>query len=108
MTYKTSHTYDSINDYGKNVLNSVAYESGNEKIGEGLPDNGGEITDKSYMTDLDKATDANKFKYAEARYNINILFAASTGLKKQIKNSTSTQYSYDTTLMKTTVIRYDW
>ena len=98
MTYKTSHTYDSINDYGKNVLNSVAYESGNEKIGEGLPDNGGEITDKSYMTDLDEATDANKFKYAEARYNINILFAASTGLKKQIKNSTSTQYSYDTTV----------
>ena len=50
------------------------------------------------MTDLDEATDANKFKYAEARYNINILFAASTGLKKQIKNSTSTQYSYDTTV----------
>ena len=98
LSYQTSHTYDSINDYGKNLLNSVAYESGNDKIGEGLPDNGGEITDKEYLTDLDKETDANKFKYAEARYNINFPMAASTGLKKQVKNSTAKQYSYETTV----------
>ena len=98
LKYMTSHTYESINDYGKNLLNSVAYESGNDKIGEGLPDNGGTITDKEYMKDLDKTTDAEKFKYAEARYNINILMAAATGLKKQIKNSTAKQYSYNTTV----------
>lgn len=98
MKYMTSHTYESINDYGKNLLNSVAYESGNDKIGEGLPDNGGTITDKEYMKDLDETTDAEKFKYAEARYNINILMAAATGLKKQIKNSTEKQYSYNTTV----------
>lgn len=98
LKYQTSHTYDSINDYGKNLLNSVAYESGNDKIGEGLPDNGGNITDKTIFTDLDPDTNANKFKYAEARYNINLPLAAATGLKKQIKNSTATQYSYETTV----------
>ena len=46
MTYQTSHGYGSISDYGKNLLNSVAYESGNNKIGEGRPDDGGDITDK--------------------------------------------------------------
>ena len=98
LKYMTSHTYESINDYGKNLLNSVAYESGNDKIGEGLPDNGGTITDKEYMKDLDETTDAEKFKYAEARYSINVLMAAATGLKKQIKNSTEKQYSYNTTV----------
>lgn len=98
LTYQTSHSYDSINDYGKNLLNSVAYETGNDKIGEGFPDNGGNITDKEFMTNLDDKTDATKFLYAEARYSINIAMAAATGLKKQIKSSTDKQYSYETTV----------
>ena len=98
LTYQTSHSYDSINDYGKNLLNSVAYETGNDKIGEGFPDNGGNITDKEFMTNLDDKTDAAKFLYAEARYSINVAMAAATGLKKQIKNSTDKQYSYETTV----------
>lgn len=98
LTYQTSHGYGSISDYGKNLLNSVVYESGNNKIGEGRPDDGGDITDKDILKDIDSDTDANKFLYAEARYTINILIAANTGLKKQIKNSTSSQYSYETTV----------
>lgn len=98
FTYMTSHAHASINDYGKNLLNSVAYETGNDKIGEGLPDDGGSITDKDSLKDLDPDTDAAKFLYAEARYSINIPVAAGTGLKKQIKNSTSKQYTYETTV----------
>lgn len=98
LTYQTSHGYGAISDYGKNLLNSVAYESGNSKIGGGRPDDGGCITDKDILKDVNSDTDANKFLYAEARYTINILIAANTGLKKQIKNSTSSQYSYETTV----------
>ena len=98
LTYQTSHAYDSISDYGKNLLNSVAYETGNDKIGEGSPDDGGSITDKDVFTDLDPDTDAPKFLYEEARYAINILMAAATGLKKQVKNSTENNYSYETTV----------
>lgn len=98
LTYQTSHAYTSINDYGKNLLNSVAYESGNEKIGEGRADDGGLITDKETFTDLDPDTNAAKFLYAEARYSINILMAAATGLKKQVKNATENTYTYETTV----------
>ena len=98
LTYTTIHTYSAINDYGKNLLNSVAYESGNDKIGEGMPDNGGSITDKALFTNLDADTDAAKFKYEEARHFISVPVAASTGLKKQVKNSTESTYSYETTV----------
>ena len=100
VQYITSHTYDSINDYGRSLLNSVAYESGNNRIGEGLPDDGGNITDKSILKDLDPDTDAPKFAYAEARYEVDFPIAASTGLKKQIKNSTSKIYSYNEVIHK--------
>lgn len=98
MQYNTSHDYNSINDYGRNLLNSVVYESGNTRIGEGFPDDGGNITDKEILKDIDPDTDAEKFVYSEARYEVNFPVAAVTGLKKQVKNSTSTQYSYDTTV----------
>lgn len=98
MQYITMHDYNSINDYGRNLLNSVVYESGNERVGGGFPDNGGNITDKKILKDIDPDTDAEKFAYAEARYEVNFPVAAVTGLKKQIKNSTEKQYSYNTTV----------
>ena len=100
MQYITMHDYNSINDYGRNLLNSVVYESGNERIGGGLPDNGGNITDKKILKDIDPDTDAEKFAYAEARYEVNFPVAAVTGLKKQIKNSTSKIYSYNEVIHK--------
>lgn len=100
MQYITMHDYNSINDYGRNLLNSVVYESGNERIGGGLPDNGGNITDKKILNDIDPDTDAEKFAYAEARYEVNFPVAAVTGLKKQIKNSTSKIYSYNEVIHK--------
>ena len=100
MQYNTSHDYNSINDYGRNLLNSVVYESGNTRIGEGFPDDGGDITDKEILKDIDPDTDAEKFVYAEARYEVNFPVAAVTGLKKQIKNSASKTYSYNEIIHK--------
>ena len=100
MQYNTSHDYNSINDYGRNLLNSVVYESGNARIGEGFPDDGGNITDKEILKDIDPDTDAEKFVYSEARYEVNFPVAAVTGLKKQVKNSTSKSYSYNEVVHK--------
>ena len=95
LQYITSHDYSAITDYGKNLLNSTVYESGNARIGNGFPDNGGDITDKNILKDIDPDTDAEKFIYAEARYEVNFPVAAVTGLKKMIKSSSSTTYSYN-------------
>ena len=100
MQYNTSHDYNSINDYGRNLLNSVVYESGNTRIGEGFPDDGGNITDKEILKDIDPDTDAEKFVYSEARYEVNFPVAVVTGLKKQVKNSTSKSYSYNEVVHK--------
>lgn len=100
VKYNTSHDYDSVNDYGRNLLNSVVYESGNNRIGNGRPDDGGNISDKNILSDINPDTDEKKFAYAEARYEVNFPVAASTGLKKQVKNSTSSTYSYNEVMHK--------
>lgn len=100
VKYNTSHDYDSVNDYGRNLLNSVVYESGNNRIGNGRPDDGGDISDKNILSDINPDTDEKKFAYAEARYEVNFPVAASTGLKKQVKNSTSSTYSYNEVMHK--------
>ena len=100
VKYNTSHDYDSVNDYGRNLLNSVVYESGNNRIGNGRPDDGGNISDKNILSDINPNTDDKKFAYAEARYEVNFPVAASTGLKKQVKNSTSSTYSYNEVMHK--------
>ena len=92
VSYQTSHGYDEIQDHGKNLLNSAAYETGNAKIASGSPDDGGSITEKNLMAGLDAASSGNKFLYAEARHHINILMAGNNGLKKQVKNEKEDEY----------------
>lgn len=92
VSYQTSHDYDAIQDHGKNLLNSAAYETGNAKIASGSPDNGGSITEKNLMAGLDAASSGNKFLYAEARHYINVLMAGNNGLKKQVKNEKEDEY----------------
>ncbi|MDO5811453.1 MAG: SpaA isopeptide-forming pilin-related protein [Bacillota bacterium] len=96
VTYKTCHSYDSIQDYGKNLLNSVAYETGNSKIADGYEDNGGKITDKDLMSNLDSSSKGDKFLYDEARHSISILMAGNNGLRKQVKSEKDTAYSSET------------
>lgn len=92
VSYQTSHDYDAIQDHGKNLLNSAAYETGNAKIASGSPDDGGSITEKNLMAGLDAASSGNKFLYAEARHYMNVLMAGNNGLKKQVKNEKEDEY----------------
>ena len=92
VSYQTSHDYDAIQDHGKNLLNSAAYETGNAKIASGSPDDGGSITEKNLMAGLDAGSSGNKFLYAEARHNIPVLMAGNNGLKKQVKNEKEDEY----------------
>lgn len=92
VSYQTSHDYDAIQDHGKNLLNSAAYETGNAKIASGSPDDGGSITEKNLMAELDAASSGNKFLYAEARHYMNVLMAGNNGLKKQVKNEKEDEY----------------
>ena len=99
FTYSTSHAWDVILEYGENVRNTVAYETGNEDIGDGRPDKPNEddkIEDKDLLTDLDPATDAEKFIYAQTGHTIKVLTAGSLGLYKQVRAAQDTGYSYST------------
>lgn len=106
FSYSTRHPYDAIHDYGSRLLNSAAYETGNDRIAEGFPDDGGHITDKELLAGLDDAGGAERFLYAEAGYEINILMAANTGLMKRVKNADDNDYSYDTTVSSNDVYTY--
>ena len=92
LLFSTTYTYENILDYGKTLNNSAAFETGNDRIANGQPDNGGNLTDKSYMTDLDPETDEPLFIYTQHSYNIRILTAATSGLTKTVKGTNEDQY----------------
>ena len=93
-------SWDTIKDYGTNINNPVAYETGNDEIYAGYPDSGGKLSDanRGYMTELDPKCTANdkRFIYNEEPYDIDTVMAAVSGLKKQIKDEHDSSYSYDT------------
>ncbi|MBQ8935864.1 MAG: BspA family leucine-rich repeat surface protein, partial [Oscillospiraceae bacterium] len=101
---------ESIKDYGTQggtvARNSVAYETGNDDIGNGQPDNGGNITDKDILAGLDGGTTAKKFIYAEQTKTIDILTAASTGLSKMVRATADAQYSYKTITHQSEIYTY--
>ncbi|MBQ8935029.1 MAG: hypothetical protein IJ049_01310, partial [Oscillospiraceae bacterium] len=96
FTCATSHPWDVILEHGDNVLNSVAYETGNEDIGDGRPDDGGTYTDHDLLNNLDPNTDAKKFIYTETTHIIKALTQGSLGLYKQVRAAQDTAYSYST------------
>ena len=118
LDYDTLYTWDSINDYGNNVYNPVAYKTGNDTISNGFKDNGGKtfidgtanpdvIQDADLMSglddiDLDSAKTGNEKKYifSEDTVNLLTLTAASSGLKKKVKDEREAEYAYtsETTL----------
>ncbi|WP_051646926.1 BspA family leucine-rich repeat surface protein [Sharpea azabuensis] len=91
-------SWDSVKDYGENIINPVAYETGNEDITDGFADNGGNMSaaNKAYMIDLDKQTDAAKFLYDEDSYSISNIASSLTGLQLQVKSAKDSAYSYST------------
>lgn len=95
LSYDTVHSWESVQDYGRYLLNSVAYESGNAFFTEGKSNDGGEITDKTLMSEL-SSNSHDVFLYAEARYGLDALLAGSTGLTKMVNGPYDSEYSYDT------------
>lgn len=91
-------SWESIKDFGENIINPVAYETGNEDITSGFADNGGNMSaaNKAYMIDLDKQTDAAKFLYDEDPYSISNIASSLTGLQLQVKSAKDSAYSYNT------------
>lgn len=117
--YTTIHSWDSIVDYGKLVTNPVAYETGNEEIAGGFPDdpnaknidnltidevqNGRSYAQfsaehRALYKDIDPDTDEYKFIYDEEKHDIIAITAASAGLNKRVKSVSDSGWEYDTTV----------
>ena len=96
--YTTVHSWESMKDYGRQVLNPVAFETGNSKITKGSPDDGGSLSadNKELFNNLDSQTNDKKFLYAERTYDINALTAALSGLQNKVKSSKDEDYKYST------------
>ncbi len=92
--YTSSSPWDALKDFGKQILNSAAYESRNDSIGGGFPDNAQPLTgkEKNLMTDLDPDTDAKRFVYANADFNPVVITAGNLGLLKQVRSANSESY----------------
>ena len=100
FTYATNHSWDTISEFGTDVLNSVAYETGNVDIGDGSPDDGGPSSgypDHEWLIDLDPDTDAKKFIYTKVESTLHILTAGNLGLYKKIAAAGDEKYTYKTT-----------
>lgn len=87
MTYTTVHLWEDVLDYGRYVLNSVAYETGNPDIANGYPDNGGNISDSTILADLDPETNNKRFLYSQATHTINALIPLSSGITKKVASA---------------------
>lgn len=108
LFYTTTHAWTSLKDYGDNVKNPVGYETGNDSITNGYPDDGGDLTapNKSYYANLDSTTDAKKFIYSEAEDEVSAITSAQAGLKKQVISSTDDNWGTETTVSTDSTYRY--
>ena len=96
LYFNTTHPWTSIKDYGHDVYNPVAYETGNDYIADGCPDDGGTLDDAALMADLDPNTDDDRFIYAQNFYDITTIVSAATGLQKLIREENDADFSYKT------------
>lgn len=92
LTYATVHSHADIQDYGPLANNTIAYQTGNENIGGGYPDNGGNhaVSRSAYMMGLDPDNgNAKRFIYAEATENIVALIQTTSGIFKYVSSKSS-------------------
>ena len=98
LSYETTHAWTSIKDYGNEVYNPVAYETGNDSIANGSPDDGSgfeRVSEnmRSWMRDLDNACgDKNRFLYADSNTSIVAVIALSNGTSKRVKALNDTAF----------------
>ena len=90
--------WDAIKELGTSIRNPVAYETGNDDIYDGRPDDAYGMSDRNrgYMMGLDPKCATNRFLYDEEPHDVDTLTAAVSGLKKQVKDSHDSSYSYST------------
>ncbi len=106
LEYSTTYSWDNMADYGKKVLNSVAYQTGNDSIAGGFPDNGGNIEEKLLMQGLDDESTGNRFIYGQRKSVLDVLSSASVGLTKRVKGPADTTYKTTATVGPDAIYSY--
>lgn len=106
--YTTTHAWSSLKDYGTYVKNPVGYETGNDSITNGLPDDGSTLSaaNKTLYDNVDESSDAKRFIYSEASDEVSAITAAQSGLQKQVISGKDSDWSYDTTVATDSIYRY--
>jgi len=98
LSYETNHSWASILEYGNNVYNPVAYESGNDRIANGNADDASGILwgteeEITWMSGFDpECGEDERFIYAQATTSIGSLMATSVGTSKQVRALSETTY----------------
>ena len=94
VVYSTKHYYWDINDYGRTVRNSVAYQTGNEDIANGRISDGGGTTiqDNAILAYWIPKTNDKKYLYEQAYYTINSLIPSSAGISKKVATPSTDGY----------------
>ena len=96
MYYDTIHEWEDLSQVEFKIFNSVAYQTGNKKLAEGYPDNGGTGKDKAVLKDLDPDNDDVRFIYSQDWHDVDLVVATSTGINKKVRAEEDAKYSYDT------------
>lgn len=102
--YNTIHSWESINDFGSKVLNSVMYKSCNETFSTGTKLNQGGIYYADLFENLSyddisiEDRDKRLFAFSEHSYIIDVPIAVSAGLKKSVKAGDSLIYDSSQTV----------
>ena len=97
LRFNAYYSWDDYIDYGQTLLNSIAYETGNEKIAGGYADTGGRIKEHDLLADLNH--DGNPegtpstFLYAQTSRTINVNVSAAMDLTKRVKGPESTSWT---------------
>ncbi len=111
LFFETVHSYASIKDYGSEVYNPIAYQTGNLDISDGVTDSDPNketvqstdlvpdpLDDAGLMTDIVKEItgedddSGRTFVYNERLYDIVTITAAASGLSKKIKAPSTSDY----------------
>ena len=96
FTFDTIHEWEDQKQTRFSLLNSVAYQTGNDRIAEGYPDDGGRGKDKQLLSDLDPDNNDVRFIYSQDWRDVDLVTATSTGLNKKVRDEYDSAYSYKT------------
>lgn len=108
LFFDTHHSWASIRDWGNDIYNPVAYETGNDFLSpwneEGYR---GPARAAAFYEDFARDQE-NKFIYSEDSHDISIIMAAAANLHKKVKDASDIDYSYDTWTTTGSDYSYRW